>query len=63
VNDVLLRVNNVDMTSASKERALDAIKSSPSSVVNLKVRRKKAIGRFNIPVAFRLNKKGLKYES
>ncbi|KAF6033024.1 hypothetical protein EB796_008666 [Bugula neritina] len=65
VNDVLLRVNNVDMTSASKERALDAIKSSPSSVVNLKVRRKKAIGRFNIPVAFRLNKKdlGLQLES
>ena len=58
LNDVLLRVNNVDVANASKETVMEAMKAA-SNIVNLRIRRKKHIGRFNISVDLTLNKRGL----
>lgn len=57
VNDVLLRVNDVDVSSVSKETVQKAIHAA-STTINLRVRRKKSIGRFNVTVVLNLNKKG-----
>ena len=57
MNDVLLRVNDVDVTSASKEAVMEAIQAANTTLV-LKVRRKKPLGRFNVSVEFPFNKKG-----
>lgn len=57
MNDVLLRVNDVDVANASKETVLEAIHAA-STTVYLKVRRKKPVGRFNVTVDLNLNKKG-----
>ena len=60
VNDVLLRVNDLDLSNASKERLVETIQASSDSVT-FKVRRRKPIGRCNISVEFPFNRKGLSF--
>lgn len=54
---MLLRVNDVDVANASKETVMEALRAA-SNTVNLKIRRKKPIGRFNVSVDLTLNKRG-----
>ena len=54
---MLLRVNNVDVANATKETVMEALQVA-SNIVNLRVRRKKPVGRFNVSVDLTLNKRG-----